>query len=239
MNEQTMSQGYARGNTVELIGTQKRVMNQVFLWMSLGLALSGAVAWFTAGSTELKNIIFGNRLVFFGLIIAELALVWIISGLINRMSATLATALFFFYAALNGLTLASIFLVYTLGSIAGIFFITAGTFGAMSLYGLTTKKDLTSWGSILFMALIGIIIASVVNIFLQNNMFGLIISAIGVIVFVGLTAYDSQKIKEMAAMTQDGESEAKVATLGALTLYLDFINLFLMLLRLFGGRSDD
>jgi uncharacterized protein len=229
--------GISTGASLDVV--QRRVLNQVFLWMSLGLALSGAVAWFTAGSDAMKEIIFGNRLVFWGLIIAQVGMVWIISGLINRMSAALAAGLFFLYAGLNGLTLASIFLVYNLGSIAGVFLITAGTFGTMSIYGLTTKRDLTSWGNLLFMALIGLIIASVVNIFLQSGMFRMIISAVGVLVFVGLTAYDSQKIKEMAATAVDGESEGKIATLGALSLYLDFINLFLMLLNLFGGRKSE
>ncbi len=217
--------------------TQQNVINQVFIWMALGLALTAGTAFYTVTSETLTSLVLGNSMVFFGLIIAELALVFGVSAAINKISATLATGLFFLYSALNGLTLSAIFLVYELGSIAGVFFITAGTFGAMSIYGLTTKKDLTSWGSLLFMGLIGIIIASLVNLFLQSSMFSLIISFVGVAVFVGLTAYDSQKIKEMAAKVTDGESAGKVAVMGALSLYLDFINLFIMLLRIFGDRK--
>jgi hypothetical protein len=217
--------------------TQQNVINQVFIWMALGLALTAGTAFYTVTNETMSRLVLGNQMVFFGLIIAELALVFGVSAAINKISATLATGLFFLYSALNGLTLSAIFLVYELGSIAGVFFITAGTFGAMSIYGLTTKKDLTSWGSLLFMGLIGIIIASLVNLFLQSSMFSLIISFVGVAVFVGLTAYDSQKIKEMAATVSDGESAGKVAVMGALSLYLDFINLFIMLLRIFGDRK--
>ncbi|NTV47602.1 MAG: Bax inhibitor-1/YccA family protein, partial [Chlorobiales bacterium] len=186
-----------------------------------------------------QQLIFGNSFVFFGLVIAELALVFGISAAINKLSAAAASGLFFLYSALNGLTLASIFLVYSLGSIAGTFVVTAGMFGAMSLYGMTTKRDLTKFGSIAMMGLIGIIIAGVVNMFMASSVLNLIISVVGVILFTGLTAYDTQKIKEMAAMTNDGESEGKVAVMGALSLYLDFINLFLMLLRLFGSSRED
>jgi len=217
---------------------QKRVVNQVFVWMSLGLALTAGTAFATAGSQTMTQLVFGNLFVFFGLIIAELGLVIGISKAINRLSLAAATGLFFLYSALNGITLASIFMVYSLGSIGGVFLITAGTFGAMSLYGLTTKRDLTKIGSLAFMGLIGIIIAGLVNLFLQSSMLSLIVSVIGLVIFIGLTAYDTQKIKEMAAMTTDGESEGKVAVLGALSLYLDFINLFLILLRLFGNSDD-
>ena len=206
--------------------------------MALGLALTAGTAFYTVSSETMLRFIYDNPMVFFGLIIAELGLVFGISAAINRLSSAMATGLFFLYSGLNGLTLSSIFIIYELGSIAGVFLITAGTFGAMSIYGLTTKKDLTNWGSLLFMGLIGIIIASLVNMFLQSSMFDLLISLVGVAVFVGLTAYDSQKIKEMAAKVSDGESAGKVAVLGALSLYLDFINLFIMLLRLFGDRRD-
>ncbi|KER10273.1 MAG: hypothetical protein HY22_05135 [[Candidatus Thermochlorobacteriaceae] bacterium GBChlB] len=215
-------------------------MTQVYTWMTLGLALTGAIAYFVADSPALVGTLVQNRWLFWVLLFVELGLVWVIGGMIDRLSAATAAGLFFLYSAINGITLSSIFLVYNLGSIAGVFLITAGTFGIMSLYGLTTKRDLTSIGNILFMALIGIVIAGLVNLFIQSSVFGFIISLIGVVVFVGLTAYDSQKIKEMAASALDGESEGKIAVLGSLTLYLDFINLFLMLLRLFGGsRSDD
>lgn len=221
-----------------LSAVQTRVMNQVYLWMTLGLALTGATGFFVATTDGVKQVIFGNQIVFWGLIIAELGLVFVISGLIHRLSAAAATGLFFLYSALNGLTLGSIFLVYSLGSIAGVFLITAGTFGVMSLYGITTKTDLTKIGNILFMALIGIVIAGLVNLFIGSSMLTLIISVIGVIVFTGLTAYDAQRIKEMAEMALDGESEGKIAVLGALSLYLNFINLFLSLLRLFGSREE-
>jgi FtsH-binding integral membrane protein len=217
---------------------ERRIISTVFTWMSLGLLLTAAVAYYTASSQDMIQFIFGNRFVFFGLIIAEFGLVMAISAAINRVSAMTATAMFFAYAGLNGLTLASIFLVYKLGSIAGVFFVTAGTFGAMALYGYTTKRDLTSFGNILMMALIGIVIASVVNMFFGSGMLNFIISIVGVLVFTGLTAYDTQKIKEFAGQG-DIETENKMAVLGALTLYLDFVNLFLMLLRLFGGRNDD
>jgi FtsH-binding integral membrane protein len=186
-------------------------------------------------------MVFGNSLIFFALIIAELALVFAISGMINKMSAGTATTLFVIYSALNGITLSFIFLAYARASIVSTFFICSATFLACSIYGWTTKKDLTSLGGFFMMGLIGIIIASLVNIFIHSNAMTMIISYIGVIVFVGLTAYDTQKMKDMA-LTQpaglDGEVIRKGAILGALSLYLDFINLFLMLLRIF-GRSQD
>jgi len=209
----------------------------VFAWMFIGLALTGVVALYTAGSPTLIRAIFGNKLVFYGLIFGELGLVIAISGAINRLSAGTATWLFLLYSALNGVTLASIFLVYTGGSIAATFFVSATTFGAMSLYGYATQKDLTSWGSFLFMGLIGVVIASVVNIFLNSPLVAWVASVCGVLVFVGLTAYDTQKIKKLGAAGFTDESTRRKATiLGALTLYLDFINLFLMLLNLFGRR---
>lgn len=227
------------GTSATLAETEKRVITQVYLWMALGLALTGAVAYYTATTPEMLRFVFSSPWVFYGLMAAEIGLVFGISLLLNRISAATATGLFFLYAALNGLTLSVIFLVYTTSSIAGTFFITAGTFGVMSLYGLTTKTDLTKIGNIAMMGLIGIIIASLVNLFFQSSFMSFIISVIGVVVFTALTAYDTQKIKEIAGQTMDGEGEGKVAVMGALTLYLDFINLFLMLLRLLGGRNDD
>jgi len=179
--------------------------------------------------------IVGNKLVFYGLMIGELILVFTLSAAIGRLSTGVATVLFLGYSALNGLTLSVVFLVYTADSIASTFAVTAAMFGAMSLYGYVTRRDLTSWGSFFFMGLIGILIASVVNIFLKSNAVSWVVSAIGVIVFTGLTAYDTWKIKALAAAGAEGR---KPAILGALTLYLDFINLFLMLLRLMGGRRD-
>ncbi len=238
MNQILSSYTSVGGRASALSAVQTRVINQVYLWMTLGLALTGATAFFVASTDSVKQVIFGNQIVFWGLVIAELGLVFVISGLINRLSAAAATGLFFLYSALNGLTLASVFLVYKLGSIAGVFLITAGTFGVMSLYGITTKTDLTKIGNLLFMALIGIVIAGLVNIFIGSSVLSLIISVIGVVVFTGLTAYDAQRIKEMSAAALDGESEGKIAVLGALSLYLNFINLFLSLLRLFGSRDE-
>lgn len=214
------------------------LMRKVYTWMALALVITGFTAYYVATTPSLLYLIYSNQVVLWGLIIAELALVIGLSAAINRLSLTTATLLFVLYSVLNGAMLSSVFLIYTTASIANVFFITAGTFGAMAAYGYFTKKDLTSWGRILLMALIGIIIASVVNIFLRNSMFDLVISYIGVAIFVGLTAYDSQKIKEMMLQAPDASEQAqKVALLGALTLYLDFINLFLYLLRIFGKRE--
>ncbi|MEJ2199610.1 MAG: Bax inhibitor-1/YccA family protein [Desulfuromonadaceae bacterium] len=183
------------------------------------------------------QLIFGNKMVFYGLLIGELGLVIALSAAINRISATTASLMFLLYSALNGITFASIFLIYTQSSIASTFFITAGTFAAMSVFGMVTKRDLTGWGSFLFMGLIGIIIASVVNIFLHSPMITWVVSYLGVFIFVGLTAYDTQKLKRISQMGfADGQSRRKAVILGALTLYLDFINLFLMLLRVLGSR---
>jgi len=216
-------------------------VRSVYNWMCIGLALTGFTAYFVAGSPSLMQLVFGNRLLFFGLIIAELALVFSISGMVNRMSAAAATGLFVLYAGLNGVTLSFIFLAYARASIVSTFFICAGTFLACSIYGWTTKRDLTSLGGFMVMGLIGIIIASVVNMFVRSSGMSMVISYIGVLVFVGLTAWDTQKIKNMA-LTQPAGLEAGVvrkgAILGALSLYLDFINLFLMLLRIFGGGRD-
>ena len=215
------------------------LMQKVYLWMSLALVITGFTAYFVATSQTLLTMVFGNSLVMWGLIIAEFALVFAISGAINKLSLTTATLLFTLYSVLNGATLSVIFLAYTLSSIASVFFITSATFGAMALYGYFTKKDLSSWGRILFMALIGIIIATVVNIFLKSGALNMIVSYVGVLVFVGLTAYDSQKIKEMLLQAPDaGEGMQKIALLGALSLYLDFINLFIYLLRIFGSNRD-
>jgi len=216
-------------------------IRSVYNWMAIGLALTGFVAIYVSSSETMLRLIFGNPLIFFALILAELGLVFSIAGMVNRMSAGTATSLFVLYSALNGVTLSFIFLAYTRSSIVSTFFICAGTFIGCSIYGWTTKKDLTSWGGFLMMGLIGIIIASLVNMFIRSSGMSMIISYIGVIVFVGLTAYDTQKLKNMA-LTQpadlDGAVIRKGAILGALSLYLDFINLFLMLLRIFGTGRD-
>jgi FtsH-binding integral membrane protein len=216
-------------------------VRSVYNWMAVGLALTGFISLYTAQSETAMRLIFGNPLIFFVLIGAELALVFTISGRVNRMSAATATSLFVIYAGLNGLTLSFIFLAYTSTSIASTFFVCAGTFVACSIYGWTTKRDLTSFGGFLAMGLIGIIVASLVNIFIQSSAMQAIISYIGVFVFVGLTAYDTQKLKNMALTQPAGLEEGVVrkgAILGALSLYLDFINLFLMLLRIFGQSRD-
>lgn len=216
-------------------------VRSVYNWMAIGLGLTGLVALFVSSSETMLRLIFGNPFIFFALILGELGLVFFISGRVDRMSAGTATSLFVLYSALNGATLSFIFLAYTRASIVSTFFICAGTFIGCSIYGWTTKKDLTSWGGFLMMGLIGIIIASLVNLFIRSSGMSLIISYIGVIVFVGLTAYDTQKLKNMA-LTQpadlDGAVIRKGAILGALSLYLDFINLFLMLLRIFGSSRE-
>ena len=215
------------------------LMRKVFVWMTLALAITGLTAYGVATSPALLSLIFSSKVTFFGLIIAEFALVFAISGAINRLSLSTATLLFILYSVVNGATLSSIFFAFSVATIGKVFFITAGTFGAMALVGYTTKTDLTSMGKLLFMALLGIIIASVVNIFVASSGLDLILSYVGVLVFVGLTAYDTQKIKQMCQSAPDaGESTQKLALIGALSLYLDFINLFLYLLRIFGNNRD-
>ena len=215
------------------------LMRKVFVWMTLALAITGLTAYGVATSPAILSLIFSSKVTFFGLIIAEFALVFAISGAINRLSLSTATLLFILYSVVNGATLSTIFFAFSVATIGKVFFITAGTFGAMALVGYTTKTDLTSMGKLLFMALLGIIIASVVNMFVGSSGLDLILSYVGVLVFVGLTAYDTQKIKQMCQSAPDaGESTQKLALIGALSLYLDFINLFLYLLRIFGNNSD-
>lgn len=214
------------------------LMRKVYLWMTMALAITGFTAYGVATSPGILQTIYSNPAVMWGLVIAELILVITVSGAINRLSLSVATLLFIVYSVLNGALLSSVFLVYTASSVATVFFITAGTFAAMALVGYTTKTDLSSMGKILLMALIGMIIATIVNLFVKSTGLELIISYIGVLVFVGLTAYDSQKIKQMLLQAPDAsEGAQKVALLGALSLYLDFINLFLYLLRIFGRRD--
>lgn len=223
------------GNTKTLALVQSFFM-QVYGWMTSGLLATGILAYYTAHSPWLLSVIFGSKLVFYGLLLANLGIVFVLSRSIQSLSATAASFLFFVYASLNGLTLASIFLLYTYSSIANVFFITAGTFGAMSAYGYLTKADLSKWGSILFMSVIGLVIATLVNVFLQSSTLMWLLTYAGVLIFVALTAYDTQRLKEMAYSLDDEEMAGKFAVLGALTLYLDFINLFLYLLRIFGKR---
>ena len=215
------------------------LMRKVFVLMTLALAITGLTAYGVATSPTILSLIFSSKVTFFGLIIAEFALVFAISGAINRLSLSTATMLFILYSVINGATLSSIFFAFSVATISKVFFITAGTFGAMALVGYTTKTDLTSMGKLLFMALLGIIIASVVNMFVASSGLDLILSYVGVLVFVGLTAYDTQKIKQMCQAAPDAsESTQKLALIGALSLYLDFINLFLYLLRIFGNNRD-
>ena len=222
-----------------LSGVFSALMRKVYTWMTLALVITGVTAYGVASSPTLLMTLMTSRGLLFGLIIAELALVFIITGALNRPSLSTATLLFIIYSVLNGAMLSSVFAVYTMTSIAKVFFITAGTFGAMAFYGYTTKKDLTSLGKILFMALIGLIIATVVNMFLKSSGFEYILSYAGVAIFVGLTAWDSQKIKMMLQTQYDmSEGSQKLALIGALTLYLDFINLFLYLLRIFGSNKE-
>ena len=214
------------------------LMRKVYVWMTLALVLTGVTAYGVATSPGVLMALYSNRILFWGLVIAEFALVIGISAAINKLSLTMATLMFVLYSVINGALFSSIFMIYTMSSIASVFFITAGTFAVMAFVGYTTKKDLTSMGKILFMALIGIIIATVVNIFLKSTGLEMIVSYLGVLIFVGLTAYDSQKIKNMLLMAPDaGEAAQKLALLGALSLYLDFINLFIYLLRIFGRRE--
>jgi len=223
----------------EVQAEQTRFLMKVYNWMGGGLAATGIVAYLVANSQTAVNIIFANRMIPIGLFIVEIALVGALAGWIMKMRARTAATVFFAYALLNGITFSSIFIIYTRSSITSAFIITAGTFGAMSLYGAATKKDLSSWGSFLFMGLIGIVIAFVVNIFLQSSIVAWVASCIGVLVFTGLTAYDTQKILRMNIIGNEGtEEDTKEAIIGALTLYLDFINLFLMILHLMGGRRD-
>ena len=211
-------------------------MLRVYNYMASGLALTGIVAYAVASTPALMNAIFGTPLLWV-VMLAPLGIVFFMSARIQKMSAGAAQATFWIFAVLMGMSLASIFVVYTGTSIARVFFITASVFGAVSIYGYTTKRDLSGWGSFLFMGLIGIIIASIVNWFLASSALEFAISVIGVLVFVGLTAYDTQNIKEMYVRSDSTAVMSKKAIMGALRLYLDFINLFLMLLRLFGGRS--
>ena len=215
------------------------LMRKVYTWMTLALVITGVTAWGVAHSPAILQMIMTNKILFFGILIGELALVWGVSAAINRLSLTTATLLFVLYSVLNGVTMSFIFLAYTYESVASVFLITAGTFAAMAFFGYFTKNDLSSIGRILFMALIGLIIATIVNIFLKSSGFGMILNYLGVLIFVGLTAWDTQKIKQMLSMAEDtGETAQKVALMGALSLYLDFINLFIHLLRIMGNSRN-
>ena len=232
---------YPRSNNSIIQGAGTGIqtyMAQVYGWMTCGLLLTAFVSWYAANTPAVMQAIFSSQITFFGLIIAQLAVVFVLSGLVNRLSGGVATMLFMLYSVLTGLTMSSIFVLYTYSSIASTFVVTGGMFGAMSLFGYTTKRDLSGMGSMLFMALIGIVLASVVNIWLKSTALMWAVTYIGVLVFVGLTAYDTQKLKNIGEQLDpaDRDSFRKYSIVGALTLYLDFINLFLMLLRIFGNR---
>lgn len=231
-----MANFYQAGS--QSITFQNTFIAKVYGWMALALVLTGFTSLFVASTPAFKTAIFGNQFLFWGLLIGEVVLVFAISGAIRKISASTATLLFLLYSILNGITLSFIFLVYTATSIATTFFITAGTFAIMSLYGYSTKSDLTKVGNLLFMVLIGVVIAALVNIFLKSNTLQWIITIAGIIVFVGLIAYDTQKIKQIGQGEWDIQTGKKLSIIGALSLYLDFINLFLLLLNLFGGRRD-
>jgi FtsH-binding integral membrane protein len=214
------------------------LMRKVYVWMTLALVLSGLTAYYVSGNYTLLEAIFTNKVLFWGLIIAEFGLVIGLSAAINKLSFPVAACMFAAYSIINGLLLSGIFIAYTMSSIATTFFVTAGTFAAMAVVGTITKMDLTKFGGVLIMALIGLIIATLVNLFLHNSTLELVTSGIGVLIFTGLTAYDAQKIKEMMLQAEEvNDTTQKIAVLGALSLYLDFINLFLYLLRFLGNRK--
>ncbi|PQQ40143.1 hypothetical protein C6H65_16850 [Photorhabdus luminescens] len=231
----------SNGSIIQQAGTGLQTyMAQVYGWMTCGLLLTAFVAWYVSQNQDIVEYIFSNSVLFYGLIIAQFGLVFVLSGMINRMGASLATGLFMLYSALTGLTLSSIFVIYTIGSVASTFVVTAGMFGALSFYGYTTKRSLSGLGSFLFMGLIGIILASLINLWLKSEALTWAVTYIGVVIFAGLTAYDTQKLKEMGEDldVNDKENLRKFSIVGALTLYLDFINMFLMLLRIFGDRVN-
>lgn len=234
MNYETqVSKGqYQAGSKV----TTSALIRSVYMWMCTALLLTGATASLVAGSESLLQIVFSNSIFFWILLIAQFGLVWAISAKVNSFSLPVLSGLFMLYSVLTGVTFSVFFLVFTTESIASTFFITAGTFAVMSIYGYLTKSDLTKIGNLCLMALIGIIIASVVNIFLKSETMYWIVTYAGVLIFIGLIAYDTQKIKALATL-ENNEHTQKLAICGALSLYLDFINLFIMLLRIFGQRK--
>ena len=233
------NQPYVANESYEARYAVTAILKNVYLWMTLALTISGLTAMVVAGNAELVARIFATRGTLLILFLAQFGLIWAISSRIGTMSFVTATLLFLLYSVITGVTLSSIFLVFTMESLASVFFITAGTFAVVSIYGFVTKKDLSTWGSYLLMGLIGVIIASIVNWFLASEVMYWIVSYVGVAIFVGLTAYDTQKIKVLAnqCYMEDSETQNKVALMGAITLYLDFINLFLYILRIFGKRK--
>ena len=226
---ETLEYGRATASVAEFL-------NAVYAWMCVGLATTAVVAWWVSTQDQLVRRIFSGG-IFIALIIAELVLVWVISAAVNRISTGVATGLFLVYSVLNGLTLSVIFLIYSLSAITATFVVTAGMFGAMSLYGYVTKRDLTAMGSFLLMGLVGLILASIVNAFWANSALYWVVTYAGVVIFLGLTAYDTQKMKEIGqAAAERGVDASRLAIVGSLSLYLDFINLFLFMLRIMGNR---
>ena len=235
LNDVTPDAGRVAGTVGGVNAQVVAFLRAVYGWMFAGLAVTALTAWAIASSPSVLSTIAGNRLLFWGLIIAQLGLVFFISARVARLAPATAAALFVAYSALTGVTFAFILLAFTGQSIANVFLVTAGMFGGLALYGTVTRRDLTGVGQFAFMGLIGVLIASIVGIFWNNDMLQFVISVCGVVVFTGLTAYDSQKLRAMALALPEGRA-GSYAVLGALTLYLDFINLFLFLLRLFGRR---
>ena len=224
-------------NTVRAADRESAFLWKVYGWMAIGLGLTALVAFAVAGSPDLLRVLIGNRLVFFALVIAELGLVFFLSARADRLAPGTAAGLFALYSALNGVTLSVILLAYTGESVTMTFVVTAGMFGALALFGSTTKRSLAGAGQFFMMGLIGLILASILGMFWHNDALQFLISVVGVIVFTGLTAYDAQRLKQMALALPEGQIGA-YAVVGALSLYLDFINLFLMLLRFTGSRRD-
>ena len=237
-----MSADYQRGDydltaTLTERDIQTRFVTKTFGWMAFALVITGIVAWLCTTNPAVIGYFNSHRWAFIGLLIAEFVIVIGLVAMLDKMSAATATAVFIGYAALNGVTLSVVFAMYTASTVAAAFFVTAGTFGAMCLYGFFTKRDLTTIGNLCFMALIGLIIATIVNFFLASNTLFWIINYAGVLIFVGLTAYDTQKIKQMSGVEAEGfEASRKASICGALALYLDFINLLLFILRIMGGN---
>jgi FtsH-binding integral membrane protein len=217
---------------------QNSILGQVYTWMTAGLLVTSAVAAYTATTPIVLNLLYGNPFTIWILFIAQIGLVIGLSAAIDRLAPSTAVALFIAYAALNGLTLSAIFLVYTYTSIAQAFLATAATFGVMSLYGATTKRDLSTAGNLLVMALVGFVIGSIVNLFWANSALYWLLTYLGIAVFIGLTAWDTQQIKRLSQQAHDDTTARRVAIIGALKLYLDFINLFVLLLRVFGSRRE-
>jgi len=217
---------------------QRSFLSQVYIWMTAGLLVTSAVAASTANAPSVLNLLYGNPFTIWLLFLAQIGLVIGLSARIDRLAPFTAAALFIAYAALNGLTLSALFLVYTSTSIAQAFLATAATFGVMSLYGATTKRDLSTAGNLLVMALIGFFVGSIVNLFWANSAVYWVLTYLGIAIFIGLAAYDTQQIKQLVQQVQDDTSARRLAIIGALKLYLDFINLFVLLLRIFGSRDE-